>query len=93
MAKNHGGINANDFAELLLKQMKAAKENVEPYAEDAGRQVGESFADGVESGLEDVANRISASSVKIGRAFHSADRWTIQTRPSRFRQFQLRSRG
>ena len=71
MAKNHGGINADDFAELLFKQMKSAKENVEPYAEDAGRQVGESFADGVEYGLEDASNRISASSVKIGRAFQS----------------------
>ena len=69
MAKKHGGINADDFANLLFKQLKAAKEGVEPYAKDAGEQVGESFADGIESGLEDATNRIMASSLKINKAF------------------------
>lgn len=69
MAKNHGGINADDFANLLFKQLKAAKEGTEPYAKDAGEQVGESFADGIEQGFENAANRIAASSLKINKAF------------------------
>lgn len=69
MAKKHGSMNANDFADLLFQQLKTAKEGVEPYAKDAGEQVGESFADGIEEGLEDVASRITASSLKINKAF------------------------
>ena len=69
MAKNHGGINAGDFADLLFKQLKAAKEGAESYANDAGEQVGKNFADGIEQGFEDAASIIEASSVKITKAF------------------------
>ena len=71
MAKDYGF----DFSKLSekIEQMadKIAKdgENVERVAEKTGEQVGESFVDGIEQGFNDAANRITASSLKINKAF------------------------
>lgn len=70
--KDFGGL---DFSEIfkdlnqLANQVTKSAENVEQAAEDAGERVGESFSDGVERGLEDAVSKISASSLKINKAF------------------------
>ena len=70
--KNYGEVNFDKLFEKI-NQMgdKIAKSgaDAEAVAERSGEQVGESFADGIERGLEDAASKISASSVKITKAF------------------------
>lgn len=66
---NLGGIDAKKLREALLADIKAAKEDTAPEAEEAGVQVGESFVGGIEQGFEGAASRITASSLKINKAF------------------------
>ena len=61
-----------DFGKLTDKIVKRVLENLQdsnPDVKEAGEQIGENLADGIEIGFEDAAKKITASSLKINKAF------------------------
>ena len=61
-----------DFGKLTDKIVKRVLDNLEDSnidVKEAGEQIGESLADGIETGFEDASKKITASSLKINKAF------------------------
>ena len=70
--KKLGGMNFDGILSDLNKmanQVSKGAENVKKVAGDAGDQVVESFVNNVGRGIDEAANQITASSVKITKAF------------------------
>lgn len=70
--KKLGGMNFDGILSDLNKmanQVSKGAENVKKVAGDAGDQVAESFVNNVGRGIDEAANQITASSVKITKAF------------------------
>lgn len=61
--------NRDKDIEEITEKLFAKLQKQGLVAEEIGEQVGESFADGIEQGFDDAANRIAASSLKINKAF------------------------